>query len=36
MILKELLREQGHETTAEYEDPPWVTFCTTRRVGEGT
>jgi ribosomal protein L11 methyltransferase len=30
-ILKELLREQGHETMAEYEDPPWVTFGTMRR-----
>lgn len=30
-VLKELLREQGHETIAEYADPPWVTFATKRR-----
>jgi ribosomal protein L11 methyltransferase len=32
-IIKELLREQGHEASAEYEDSPWVTFCTTRSLG---
>ena len=33
-ILKELLWEQGHETFAEYEDSPWVTFSTTHRTME--
>jgi ribosomal protein L11 methyltransferase len=29
-VLKDLLREQSHETFAEFEDPPWVTFATAR------
>jgi ribosomal protein L11 methyltransferase len=30
-ILKDLLRERGHEPGVEFEDSPWVAFATTRR-----
>jgi ribosomal protein L11 methyltransferase len=30
-VLKDLLRERGHELEQEHDDPPWVTFTTVNR-----